>query len=74
VPSGTFLVKYTFDNDNGADSSGNGLNLPAAPQIRKVVTGLMHNQRPSISSSSRILLVQVPAIWWRTSRSAFLPN
>ena len=27
VPTGTFLVKYTFDNDDGADSSGNGLNL-----------------------------------------------
>src|SRR6185369_1152590 len=27
VPTGTFLVRYTFDNDNGADSSGNGLNL-----------------------------------------------
>jgi hypothetical protein len=27
VPTGTFLVKYTFDNDDGADSSGNGLDL-----------------------------------------------
>lgn len=27
VSTGTFLVKYTFDNDDGADSSGNGLNL-----------------------------------------------
>ena len=27
VPSGTFLVKYTFDNDDGTDSSGNALHL-----------------------------------------------
>ena len=68
--TGTFLVKYTFDNDNGSDSSGNGLNLTLhnSPTFENTPGG--DTTPPTISNVSHNPSSSSAVITWNTNEAA----
>jgi endonuclease/exonuclease/phosphatase family metal-dependent hydrolase len=73
VPTGTFLVKYTFDNDDGADSSGNGLNLTltSSPTFETTPGGSGGDTTPpTISGISASPSSSSAVITWSTNELA----
>lgn len=73
VPTGTFLVKYTFDNDDGADSSGNGLNLSltGSPTFENTPGGSGGDTTPpTISNLSHNPSSSSAIISWNTNELA----
>lgn len=73
VPTGTFLIKYTFDNDSGADSSGNGLNLTLhnSPTFENTPGGGGGDTTPpTISNLSHNPSSSSALISWNTNESA----
>ena len=71
APTGTFLVKYTFDSDNGADSSGNGLNLTltGSPSFENTPGGA-DTTPPTISNRSHTPSSSSAIISWNTDELA----
>ena len=72
VPTGTFLLRYTFDNDNGTDSSGNGLNLTLqnAPAFENTPGGAPDTTPPTISNISHNPSSSSAIISWNTNELA----
>src|SRR5688572_702105 len=73
APTGTFLVKYTFDNDDGTDSSGNGLHLQLQPNATFENTpggGGGDTTPPTISNPSHNPSSSSATISWTTNELA----
>ena len=73
VPTGTFLVRYTFDNDDGTDSSGNALHLNLQPNATFENTpggGGGDTTPPTISNLSHNPSSSSAVISWNTNESA----